>query len=142
MDHVLSKHRRKSFTEVGKIYFWTATVHKWYYLLEPNENKELIIDCLKELADKKFWTIFGFVIMPNHVHLIFRQNSMNGKETPKGSFLKKTAHELLKRLKAKNKSHYYEVNLANKKHQIWQRDALRVEIYSRNVAEQKMEIGG
>lgn len=48
---------------------------------------------------------------------------MNGKETVQGSFLKYTAHELLKKLKAAGASAHYEVNAANKKHEIWQRDS-------------------
>ena len=32
----------------------------------------------------------------------------------------------------------YEVNVANKKHKLWQRDSLSVEIYSKAVAMQKL----
>jgi putative transposase len=77
--------------------------------------------------------------MPNHVHIIWRQNKLNGKETPQGSFLKYTAHEFLKRLKALGESKLYEVNAANKKHEIWQRDSLSVEIYSKPVTKQKLD---
>ncbi|MDB5203279.1 MAG: transposase [Ferruginibacter sp.] len=56
-------------------------------------NKKIIIDYFKELSDAGLITIFAFVVMPNHVHLIWRQNKMNEKETPFGSFLKYTAHD-------------------------------------------------
>ena len=36
-------------------------------------------------------------------------------------------------------SKYYEVNQANKKHEIWQIDSLGIEIYSREVAKQKLD---
>jgi REP element-mobilizing transposase RayT len=39
--------------------------------------------------------------MPNHVHLVWQQLQKNGKETPQGSFLKYTAHEFFKIIKAK-----------------------------------------
>lgn len=130
---------RKSYTALNKIYFWTATIHKWYPLLLPNENKDLLLSYLRYLSEQGFITVFGFVIMPNHIHLIFRQNKLNGKENPKSSFLKYTAHELLKKLKIKGKSHFYEVNMSNKKHQIWQRDAMGIEIYSEKVAQQKLD---
>ncbi len=64
---------------------------------------------------------------------------MNGRETPQGSFLKYTAHEFLKKLKIDGRSKHYEVNAANKKHELWQRDSLSVEIYSRGVAMQKLQ---
>jgi putative transposase len=77
--------------------------------------------------------------MPNHIHLIWEQNKMNGKEIAKGSFLKHSAHAFLKLLKENGISSLYEVNAANKKYEIWQRDSLGIEIYSREVAKQKLD---
>ena len=90
------------------------------------------------LYDDGFLTVYAFVTMPNHVHIIWKQNKLNGKETTQGSFLKYTAHEFLKKLKLSGKSKMYEVNAANKKHELWQRDSLSIEIYSREVAKQKL----
>jgi REP element-mobilizing transposase RayT len=131
--------QRKSHTSIGEIYFWTATIHKWLHLLSNDFNKQLIIDYLKKLSDEGMITVYAFVIMPNHIHLIWQQNKLNGKETPKGSLLKYTGHEFLKLLKMEGKSSLYEVNAANKKHEIWQRDSLGIEIYSTKVARQKLE---
>jgi putative transposase len=129
---------RKSYTTTNKIYFFTATIHKWLPLLAQDNNEQLITDYLKKLSDDGFIKVYAFVLMPNHVHIIWQQNKLNGKETPQGSFLKYTAHEFLKKLKASGQSILYEVNAANKKHELWQRDSLSVEIYSRAVAEQKL----
>jgi len=110
--------QRKSYSEINRTYFFTATIHQWLPLLAAKENKELIIDYLKELSVREMIKIYGFVIMPNHVHFIWQQLQKNGKETPQGSFLKYTAHEFLKILKQNGTSKLYEVNAANKKHQI------------------------
>ncbi len=131
--------QRKSHTSIGEIYFWTATIHKWMHLLESDLNKQLILDYRKKLSDDGLITVYGFVIMPNHIHLIWQQNKLNGKETPKGSLLKYTGHQFLKTLKAESKPYLYEVNAANKKHEIWQRDSLGIEIYTVKVAKQKLE---
>ena len=77
--------------------------------------------------------------MPNHIHLFGNKKILNGKETPKGSFLKHSAHLFLKELKINSNLKYYEVNQTNKKHEIWQRDSSGVEIYSRQVAKQKLD---
>ena len=130
--------QRKSYSEISKIYFFTTTIHKWFPLLDAAENKELLVNYLKQLSDKGFLRIYAFVIMPNHIHLIWQQLNKNGKETPQGSFLKYSAHEFLKKLKQNGASKIYEVNAANKKHEIWQRDSLSIEIYSREVARQKL----
>jgi putative transposase len=131
--------QRKSHTSLHKIYFWTATIHNWLPLLETDQNKQAIIDSLKYLSGKKLITVYAFVIMPNHIHLIWQQNELNGNETAKGSLLKHTAHLFLKQLEAAGRSNLYEVDAANKKHEIWQRDSLGIEIYSRTVAKQKLD---
>lgn len=63
--------------------------------------------------------VFAFVIMPNHIHLIWRINENNGKETAQGSFLKYTAREFKKMLKKEgdDKLTNYAVNAANKKYE-------------------------
>jgi putative transposase len=131
--------QRKSYTELSKIYFWTATIHKWLPLLQDDINKQKIVDSLKFLSDKGLITVYAFVIMPNHIHLIWQQNELNGKETAKGSLLKHTAHLFLKQLKVDGETNLYEVNASNKKHEIWQRDSLGIEIYSKEVAKQKLD---
>ena len=135
----METHQRKSHTALRKIYFWTATIHNWLPLLNSDNNKQVIINSIKKLSDDKLITVYAFVIMPNHIHLIWQQNGLNGKESPKGSLLKYTAHVFLQQLKMESKSHLYEVSASNKKHEIWQRDFLGIEIYSRNVAKQKLD---
>ena len=95
---------RKSYTELNKIYFWTATIHDWLHLLEPAENKKVILSSLKKLSDEKLISVYSFIIMPDYIHLMWSQDGMNGKETPKGSLLKYTAHIFLRRLKTIDKS--------------------------------------
>lgn len=108
-------------------------------MLDSDSNKQLIVDYLKKLSGEGLITVYVFVIMPNHIHLIWQQNKLNGKETPKGSLLKYTGHEFLKQLKAERRSYLYEVNAANKKHEIWQRDSLGIEIYTVKTAGQKLD---
>jgi putative transposase len=135
--------QRKSYTAINKIYFWTATIHKWLPLLENDINKQIIVDTLKYLSDNELISVYTFAPqacgVPNHIHLIWEQNKMNGKETAKGSLLKHTAHSFLKELKINGNLNLYEVNVANKKHEIWQRDSLGIEIYTREVAKQKLD---
>lgn len=131
--------KRKSYTSIGGVYFWTATIHKWRYLLEKDSAKQLIVDYLQELSLKGLITVYGFVIMPNHIHLIWSLLKLNGKESPKSSLLKYSAHMFLKELKCQGKAWQYKVSVSNKEHEIWQRDSLSVEIYSPNVAKQKLD---
>ena len=85
--------------------------------------------------------VFGFVIMPNHIHLICRINELNGKETTQGSFLKYTAHEFKKNLlnEDRHKLVVFKTIAANKKYEFWKRDSLAVHLYSKEIAFQKLE---
>ena len=85
--------------------------------------------------------MFAFVIMPNHIHLIWRTKELNGKETAQGSFLKYTAHEFRRMLLKEDgeKLSSYKVDAENKKHEFWQRDSLAIHLYSREVAFQKLK---
>ena len=53
--------QRKSHTSLGKIYFWTATIHKWLPLLQDDSSKSLLIGYLKKLSDEKLITGYAFV---------------------------------------------------------------------------------
>ena len=68
LNYLMDFQQRKSHTSLGKIYFWTATIHKWLPLLQDDSSKSLIIGYLKKLSDEKLITVYAFVLMPNHIH--------------------------------------------------------------------------
>ena len=134
----LTMHQRKSSIEIGKIYFWTATIRNWNQLLIYDDFKDVVIESLGHLSGKQLIDVFAFVIMPNHVHLIWRINLLNGKELPSGSFLKYTAHQFKKMLTA-DQLHEYRVDAPNKQYEFWKRDPLAVELYTPDIIYQKLD---
>ena len=72
-------YKRKSYIEIGEVYFWTATITNWNHLLKDEVYKEIIIESLRTLSERELIDVFAFVIMPNHIHLIWRINALNGK---------------------------------------------------------------
>ena len=80
------KGHRNSYTALNEVYFWTITINKWQQLLKPDDNKMIVINSWQWLAQKELVKIYGYVIMPNHIHLLWEQLTMNGKEFPKNSF--------------------------------------------------------
>ena len=127
--------------EIGELCFWTATIHQWQRLLAADSYKALVVDSLAYLSEKKLIEVFGFVIMPNHLHLIWRTLTPNGKESPQASLLKYTAHQFKQRLQHDNPVALktFKVVTANKTYQFWQRDSLAVSLYTRAVAMQKLD---
>ena len=51
--------------------FITITCLKWNHILKDDRFKDIIIDSLSFLGKAKRISVFGFVIMSNHFHLIF-----------------------------------------------------------------------
>ena len=141
MDNDLFASRRKSYIDIGDIFFWTATINNWQNLLLKDEYKNIILSSLNYLSESGKIDVFGFVIMPNHIHLIWRINEMNGKETAQGSFLKYTAHEFKKLLKKDDENNLatFAVNASNKKYEFWKRDSLAIYLFSKEMAYQKLD---
>ncbi len=141
MNNDLFAPRRKSYIDIGEIFFWTATINNWQNLLLKDDYKNIIIHSLNYLSESGKIDVFGFVIMPNHIHLIWRINEMNGKETTQGSFLKYTAHEFKKLLKKDedNSLAAFAVNAHNKKYEFWKRDSLAIHLFSQEIAYQKLD---
>ena len=90
---------------------------------------------------KRTGSIYAYVIMPNHLHLIWETNTPSGKEQPQGSLLKFTGHPFKKMLSEKYPVWLPElkVEVANKQYEFWQRDALAFPLFSRAVISQKID---
>lgn len=123
MSDNLFEVKRNSHIEIGELYFWTATINNWQKLLQRDTYKDVVISSLTYLSNLGKIDVFAFVIMPNHIHLIWRINENNGKESAQGSFLKYTAHEFKKLLKQEGSSalNSFVVNASNKHFEFWQR---------------------
>ena len=127
--------------EIGVPYFYTATILKWQKLLQPDKYKDVIINSLKYLVEQRKIKVFAFVIMPNHIHLIWTILEKNGKEMPHASFMKFTGHKFLEDLKVNHPQvlPYFEVNITSRNYHFWQRNSLPIPLYSADVFMQKMK---
>ena len=141
MEKEIFEYKRKSYIEIGEIYFWTATLNKWQCLLKDDSYKNIIIDSLDYLYKNGKRDVFAFVLMSNHIHLLLRVNEKNGKETSQGSFLKFTAHAFKKMLGQDNPAllSNFKIKAMNKEYEFWQRDSLAILIYTKEVAWQKLD---
>ncbi len=106
----------------------------------PDENKMIVINSLHLLVQQQLIKINGYLIMPNHIYLLWEQLCMNGKEFPENSFEKFTAKTLINKMKQmkdmalKN----YVVTTTNRQQNIWLRNPLAIKVFSKEVAEQKL----
>jgi len=77
-------------------HFFTATILEWKRLSKPVKYKDIIIDSMRFLVADKRITIYGFVIMVNHIHSIWQMNAGIKRENLQRDFLKFTAQKIEK----------------------------------------------
>ena len=130
-----------SLMELDVIYFYTVAILDWMRLLESDKFKLIILNSLIHLVEKEKLKIYGFVIMPNHIHIIWENIGMNGKEMPYESFMKFTGHAFLDELRKTNDPmlEKFKVERNSRKHQFWQRNGLPIVMFDRKILEQKLD---
>ncbi len=74
--------------------FFTATIQGWKHLLKDDRYKDVIINSLHFLKENKKIKINAFVIMSNHIHLIWQATAGNTLEGEQTAFKKFTSQNL------------------------------------------------
>jgi putative transposase len=120
---------------------FTATNLEWKKLLQPEKYKNIIINSLRFLVMHKRITLFAFIIMDNHVHLIWQMQPDIDPEAVQRDFLKYTAQRIKKDLE---KNHpqvlaSFKVDAKDREYQFWERNALSIELRTDKVLRQKLD---
>jgi REP element-mobilizing transposase RayT len=121
--------------------FITVTCIEWLPLISKTNEKEIIVQSLQYLTDKKKIHVYAFVLMDNHFHMIWRIRHGYKRADVQRDFLHYTAKEIIKNLKDENIElvKKIKVNLKDRKYQVWQRNSLSVELRSEIVYNQKLD---
>jgi len=123
------------------ILFFTATVMRWKRLLQPDKYKKIIVDSLQFLVEQNKINLYGFVIMPNHIHILWSMKSPYMLQDVKRDFLKYTSQTIKYDLQ---KYHpkvlaFFKSNRKDREYQFWQDRSFNTPIYNRKVLEQKLD---
>ena len=131
---------KQSYPEYWPQYF-TATIYQWKHLLADNSHKHIIINSLKYLVTEKRIALDAFVIMSNHVHLIWQPMFGFTPSDIQASFMRYTARHLKQSLTQNNETKLdeFKVNKYDRIYQIWKREPLSIELFTPAVFEQKLE---
>jgi REP element-mobilizing transposase RayT len=121
--------------------FFTATILEWKPLLKDDSYKDIIIKSLQFLKNEGSIIIYAFVIMPNHIHLIWRIQDGYKQEKIQLRFLKFTAQQMKFKLTDTNSAmlNWFLVNAADRKYQFWERNPLSIDLRSPAVFMQKFD---
>ena len=121
--------------------FYTATIQNWKQLLKEDEYKGIIIECLKFLVKEQRIELNAFVLMSNHVHIIWQPLQEYTLTQIQSSFMTQTAKVIKKKLALANPEvlEQLRVNKYDRTYQIWKREPLSVELFTEKAFLQKLE---
>ncbi|NOS84041.1 MAG: T9SS type A sorting domain-containing protein [Ignavibacteria bacterium] len=122
------------------ISFFTATILNWKHLLLDDLYKDIIISSMKFLVSDKRTVIYAFVIMPNHIHVVWNIANDRKKEDVQRDFLKYTAQKMKLKLKDEDpeKLKTFFVGARDRKYQFWERNPLTSRLPSEELIVQKI----
>ena len=121
--------------------FFTATILEWKHLLKDDSYKDIIINSLQFLKNEQSIVIYGFVIMPNHIHVIWQIQDGFKQDKIQMRFLRFTAQQMKFKLQKEDPSalEQFRVNAKDREYQFWERNSLSIDLWSEAVFDQKLE---
>ncbi|PRY14913.1 transposase IS200 family protein [Pontibacter ummariensis] len=127
--------------EQRHIAFFTATILEWKHLLKPDKYKAIVLASLRYLVANKRVKVYAFVIMPNHLHLLWKMEEPHKREDVQRDFLRFTAQKIKYDLVKNHQAvlEKFRVDAKDRQYQVWERNPLSVYCYSVKVTEQKLD---
>ncbi|MEJ5050044.1 transposase [Chryseobacterium culicis] len=140
--------RKHKFHEKEGAYFISFATVFWIDIFIRMEYFDILIEALRYCRKNKGMIIFGYCIMPSHVHLLFRSEKCQPSELIR-DFKGFTAKKLLQAIEDNTQESRKEwllwmfkkagsQNSNIKKYQFWQQNNMPLEIWSLKVFEQKL----
>ncbi len=130
----------RSMSHNNYLQFFTATILEWKYLLKEDAYKDIIVNSLKFLVNDKRCSVYGFVIMPNHIHLLWKIDTLRKREDVQRDFLRFTAQQIKFELQKNNPVflEQFRVTAKDRTYQIWERNALSIDLWTHELIKQKL----
>lgn len=122
------------------ISFFTATILEWKHLLKADSYKDIIISSMRFLVFDNRLKIYSFVIMPNHIHIIWKiAKDINNVDLQR-DFLKYTAQQMKFKLTKEDPDRLklFYVGAKDRKYQFWERNPLTSRLPSMELIMQKL----
>lgn len=136
-------------TEAGKLYYTTTTVVGWIDVFTRASYFDILYDSIRYCQANKGLELYGFVVMPNHFHMICRstEQPLNLVLRDLKSYTSKQIIEAINQNQQESRRewllymfrYFGQRNSQNKKHQFWQHGNHPIELWPINVIRQKMD---
>ena len=127
----------------------TMTVVEWIDLFTRVTQKQLIVDSLKYCQENKGLNIFGWCLMPSHLHLIANTKIPFDLDDVVRDFKRHTSKQAIFLIENEPESrkewlldkfaHAGKIHPKNKNHKVWQDKNHAIELYTEKVTWQKLK---
>jgi REP element-mobilizing transposase RayT len=131
-----------------KTYFLTMTVVDWIDLFTRVSQKQLIVDSLKYCKENKGLNIFGWCLMPSHLHLIANTKIPFDLDNVVRDFKRHTSKNAILLIENAPESrrewlldkfaHAGKIHPKNKKYKVWRDKNHAIELFTEKVTWQKL----
>lgn len=124
------------------VQFFTAVCNDRLHLLGSDEAKDMIIKALQYQVRAGHVKVAAFVILPNHLHIIWRIQNERKLEDVQRDFLKSMAKESLSLVKGKKGNQGLGelfVGLKDRAFQVWKRSSMSIDLIHEWFFKQKFE---
>jgi putative transposase len=102
---------------------------------------EIVLSSLRFLVEEQRIWLYGYVLMPNHIHILWRRQDLWLEKSIQQQFLKYTAQQikfnLIENYPAELKN--YKSTQGDREYHFWERRPFNATMNSRKVIEQKLE---
>ena len=121
--------------------FITITNLIWQPVLQNDYHKQIILEALARRSALEQVTVYGFVIMPNHLHFIWQLHDGINRTGFQRDFLKFTARSILNFMRMHDDPllKTLKVKAADRNFQVWERNSLSVDLFTEKVFLQKLD---
>jgi REP element-mobilizing transposase RayT len=124
-------------------YFLTCTVVTWLPVFTRHECAKIVLDSLSHMHRTCRWTLFAYVVMENHLHMIAKSPTLSTEVAQFKSF---TARKMIDWLQHKGERSLLEQlawekakHKTDREFQLWQEGSHPKQIESDEMMEQKLE---
>ncbi len=131
-----------------KTYFLTMTVVDWIDLFTRVSQKQLIVDSLKYCQENKGLNIFGWCLMPSHLHLIANTKIPFDLDNVVRDFKRHTSKNAILLIENAPESrrewlldkfaHAGKIHPKNKNYKVWRDKNHAIELFTEKVTWQKL----
>jgi REP element-mobilizing transposase RayT len=123
-------------TQLINTFYSTYTIIYWYRFFNNPKRVQVIYDAFDFMVKHRAVQIYSFVIMPNHIHVVWSFGNKWDVKTVQKHFRSFTSKKCLDMM-SKNEKQKYRVNRRDRVFQFWQDWPMVVHIFSPKFYRQK-----